>query len=217
MTEGTAYIIGGGGHAHVIASFLDRPVCYVVPEASGPDEMTQQAFFEDIARYRSSPIYIGIGNNAVRRQMFDRLKRLDAQVATCIAPNAWLAPDAEIGEGAVICAGAVIGARASIGENTIINTLSSVDHDCVIGRDTQITAGVTLAGTVRVGENCFFGIKSAVIPGLTIGRDVQVMAGSLIAKSLPDAVLVGGNPARTLRSLADQEAEEPAPPAAAAA
>ena len=101
----------------------------------------------------------------------------------------------------MLCPGVVVNARAVIGANTIINTLSGVDHDCVIGDHTQIAPGVSFGGTVFVGANCFFGIKSAVVPSITIGRDVTVMAGSLVTKDIGDAVQVGGVPARVVKTL----------------
>ena len=86
-------------------------------------------------------------------------------------------------------------------KNTIINTLSSVDHDCVLGALSQVTAGVTFGGGVRTGVNCFFGIKSAVVPNTTIGDKVQLMAGSLIVSDVELNVVMGGNPARLVKRL----------------
>jgi UDP-perosamine 4-acetyltransferase len=199
VSEGLSYIIGSGGHARVIASLLTGEVA-LVAENPEDGQISQAEFFAETERFSGSSVYIGIGANERRRAMFDRLKAANIRVAICIAPNAFVARDAQIGEGAVICAGAVIGSRAYVGQNTIVNTLSSVDHDCILGDDTQITAGVTLGGSVKVGSNCFFGIKSAVIPGVSIGRDVDVMAGALVARSLPDGVVVGGIPARVISS-----------------
>jgi UDP-perosamine 4-acetyltransferase len=112
-----------------------------------------------------------------------------------------VARDAVLGEGVLVCPGAVVNSRAVLGDNTIVNTLSSVDHDCFLGNHSQVTAGVTFGGWVRVGENCFFGVKSAVVPRVTIGNDVVVMAGALVTQSLPDGVLAGGSPARALRRI----------------
>lgn len=198
-----AFIFGAGGHARVIASLLAaQPTFLVVGPEQGPSDMLQDAFFDRLGDFRDADIYIGVGDNAARRQIFDRLKAGGATLANCIAPNAFVAADAQLGEGVVLCPGSVVGSRARIGNNTIINTLSSVDHDCVLGDHSQVTAGVTFGGTVTVGTNCFFGIKSAIIPNRTIGNNVSVMAGSLVVQDVPDDVVVGGNPGRIMRSLA---------------
>ena len=201
MPERRVYIHGAGGHAHVIASLLDASPTFVVPEPQGQDQMRDVEFFDRIEEFRGSDIYIGIGDGADRRRIFERHRSLGVKVATCVAPNAFVARDAVLGEGVLLCPGAVVNARAVLGDNTIVNTLASVDHDCVLGSHSQLTAGVNFGGWVRVGENCFFGIKSAVLPRLTVGDGVVVMAGALVTQSLPDGVMVGGSPARVLRHL----------------
>lgn len=196
-----SYIYGNGGHARVIASLIDAEVVFLVDgETQAQNEMSQRIFQENIAAHKGD-IYIGIGANAARTRIFEKLCSLGRLPAICVAPNAFVAHDASIAPGAVICAGAVVGSRARIGKNTIVNTLSSVDHDCVLGDHTQVTVGVTLCGAVTVGENCFFGVKSAVFPNLSIGDNSQIMAGSLVVRAVPNDVVVGGNPAQLVRKL----------------
>jgi sugar O-acyltransferase (sialic acid O-acetyltransferase NeuD family) len=201
VAERKIFIHGAGGHAHVIASLLDGQPTFVVPAPQGADQMQDLEFFQRIEEFRGSDIYIGIGDGADRRRIFERHRSLGVRVATCVARNAFVARDAVLGEGVLVCPGSVVNSRAVLGDNTIVNTLSSVDHDCVLGSHSQMTAGVTFGGWVRVGEGCFFGIKSAVVPRVVIGNEVVVMAGALVTQSLPDRVLAGGNPARPLRQL----------------
>jgi len=87
------------------------------------------------------------------------------------------------------------------GNNTIVGTLSSIDHDCVLGDNSQVTTGVTFGGNVTAGENCFFGKKSAVIPKVNIGDNTIIMAGSVVYKSIPENVMVGGNPVRLIKKM----------------
>lgn len=196
-----AYIYGNGGHARVIASFLDADVTFLVEgPAMAADEMSQHVMQDNIADF-AGDIYIGIGANGPRTRIFHLLTELGRPPAACVAPTAFVARDATLGAGALICAGAVVGAGTRIGANTIVNTLSSVDHDCRVGDHSQITVGVTIGGTVTIGENCFFGMKSAVLPNVTIGNNVQVRAGSVVTKSVPEDVLVGGIPASLVRRL----------------
>lgn len=194
----TCYIFGAGGHARVIASFLSAEPVFVVFKPTEADQMSEDFFFENLP---AGDVYIGIGSNKVRSKVAERLRLHQIKMPPCIAPTAFIARDATIDDGAVICAGAVIGSRAHIGRDTIVNSLSSVDHDCVLGQTSQVTAGVTFGGDVKVGENCFFGVKSAVIPGISIGDNVQVMAGSVVVSNVSSNVLVGGNPARQVRCL----------------
>ena len=199
-----AYIFGAGGHARVIASFLDVAPVFVVQSLEGQAALPASMMSED-DYFRELPLgdaYLGIGANAARDLCASRLRAAKVNMPPCIAPTAFVARDAEIESGAVIGAGAVIGSRALIGRDTIVNTLSSVDHDCILGALSQVTVGVTFGGGVRVGANCFFGMKSGVFPNRIIGDNVQVMAGSLISTDVEPNVMMGGNPAQLVKRIA---------------
>jgi sugar O-acyltransferase (sialic acid O-acetyltransferase NeuD family) len=199
LTERVAIIVGKGGHAHVVASLLPHArIRFMVQDDPGPDDIAQADFFAG-PPMADADYYIGIGDNDVRRSYFNRFKALGLAVANCIAPNAWIATNAALGEGLFLGPGAVVGARARIGDNVIVNTLSSVDHDCDIGDDTQITPGVSLGSFVVTGRSCYLGMKSCLIPRVTLGERVVVMAGSLVVRDAPDGVMLGGAPARIMR------------------
>lgn len=198
-----AYIFGGGGHARVIASFLDVAPVFVVRKSDSDARLPGSIMLDD-DYFRDLPpgdAYVGIGDNAARQACASRLRAAGVNMPACAAPTAFIARDAEIGSGAVIGAGAVIGSRARIGADAIVNTHSSVDHDCVLGALSQVTAGVTFGGGVRAGANCFFGVKSAVIPNKTIGDNVHIVAGSLVIADVESNVVMGGNPARLVKRL----------------
>jgi sugar O-acyltransferase (sialic acid O-acetyltransferase NeuD family) len=196
------FVFGAGGHARVIASLISADeIAFVVPEPVAADQIAEAMFFERIDDFAAADIYLGIGDNAIRRRIFERLIGLGVIPAICVAPNAFVARTASLGPGAVVCPGGAVMDRARLGANVIVNTLSGVDHDCVIGDHSQITAGVTLGGTVTLGERCFLGIKSAVLPNLRLGDNVTVMAGSLVVNDIGDNVMVGGSPARIVRNL----------------
>ncbi|MDA3849690.1 MAG: DapH/DapD/GlmU-related protein [Spirochaetaceae bacterium] len=42
---------------------------------------------------------------------------------------------------------------------------------------------------------------AVVLPGVTIGENVVVAAGAVVTKDIPDNVVVGGNPARILKTI----------------
>lgn len=198
-----AYIIGSGGHGHVIASIINNKYdnIYFADNISMSTNINQSYFFSNINIYRDGDIFIGIGDNINRIKIYEQLISLGITPANCIAEYAFIAHDAIIGNGVVICPGCVIGARAIIGNNTIVNTLSSVDHDCVLGDNSQITAGVTFGGAVKAGKNSFFGIKSAVLPKISVGDNSIIMAGSIVYKDVPRNVVAGGNPARVIKNI----------------
>ena len=88
---------------------------------------------------------------------------------------------------------------AHIGANTIINTCSSVDHDCDVGDHVSIAAGARLSGGVNVGPGAFIGTGAVIIHDLTIGEGAVIAAGAVVVDNVEPGGFVGGVPARSLR------------------
>lgn len=60
-------------------------------------------------------------------------------------------------------------------------------------------------GKVVIKDNVYIGNNCLIMPGVTIGSNVLVAAGSVVTKSVPNGVVVGGNPAKVLSSIDDFE------------
>ena len=52
---------------------------------------------------------------------------------------------------------------------------------------------------IVIGERCFIGGNAVIGPGVTIGDGVVVAACAVVLRSVPDACVVAGNPARVVR------------------
>ena len=58
-------------------------------------------------------------------------------------------------------------------------------------------------GKIKVGSYSFVGDSSLILPGVVIGKDCIVAAGSVVTKSVPDGMMVAGNPARIIGKTED--------------
>lgn len=56
-------------------------------------------------------------------------------------------------------------------------------------------------GKIKIGNNCFIGARAFIMPGVEIGDNTIVGAGSLVTKSFPANVVIGGNPAKIICTL----------------
>jgi acetyltransferase-like isoleucine patch superfamily enzyme len=56
-------------------------------------------------------------------------------------------------------------------------------------------------GKVTIRENAWICIGAIICPGVMIGRNVVVAAGGVVTKDVPDNVMVGGNPARIIKTI----------------
>lgn len=112
-------------------------------------------------------------------------------------------------------------AGVEMGTNNFIGSAfwSSEPYLIKIGSHCQITAGTHIHthgggnsvraiyplfdcfGKVVIGDYVYLGTGTQIMPGVTIGNNVLVAAGSIVTKSVPDNVVVGGNPARIICTI----------------
>jgi acetyltransferase-like isoleucine patch superfamily enzyme len=62
--------------------------------------------------------------------------------------------------------------------------------------------GVT-AKPIVIGRNVWIAAGATIIGGVTVGENSVVAAGSVVTKDVPPDMLVGGNPAQIIRSIAE--------------
>ncbi len=143
-------------------------------------------------------VFVGIGNNHIRRELSELLISYGAKLATLIHPTAYVSDGATIEQGSIVMPKAVVNIGSVIGRGAIINTGATVDHDCTLGEYVHISPGANLAGEVFVGEWTWVGIGACVRQGITIGKDSIVGAGSVVVQDISDNVTVVGNPAKLM-------------------
>lgn len=87
-----------------------------------------------------------------------------------------------------------------------------IGNNCLIGPDVGVyTAGHRLQPEGRVfdgygmpvtiGNDVWIGGHSTILPGVTIGDGAVVAAGAVVIKDVPSRTLVGGNPARLIKTI----------------
>jgi UDP-perosamine 4-acetyltransferase len=141
-----------------------------------------------------------VADSTKRAQIFDKFRGLGYRFATIVHPSAVVSKHAEISEGAQIMAGVVVQPGARLGLNCIINTCASIDHDCNIGDHVHIAPGVTLSGGVIIASRAHVGTGATVIQGVRVGEKAIVGAGAVVIRDVPDAFVVVGVPAQTIKS-----------------
>jgi acetyltransferase-like isoleucine patch superfamily enzyme len=59
--------------------------------------------------------------------------------------------------------------------------------------------GVSRKG-IKIGKNCWIGSKVTILDGVEIGDSCIVAAGAVVNKSFPSNSVIGGVPAKILKS-----------------
>ena len=202
-TSKAVVMIGGGGHARVVATLLrhgDYNVLGLTVPDSGADETHRfglKILGNDAAIDHLRPGYVGLAmgvgqgyqktdagyvKSGLRRKIIDKYKKLGFYFPPLVHPSAIIEKDVVIGEGAQIMAGVVLQPGVTIGDFCVVNTGSTIDHDCTLGDHGFIAPGVTMCGSVTTGENVFIGASAVVPEGRAIPQDAFLPAGKVYGK-----------------------------------
>ena len=197
-------ILGAGGHAKVVAdiallmnkweniAFLDdKKKINPIGDIPIIGKLKDYTLLKNKYQYA----FVAIGNNKLRFEWFERLSNEGFIIPTLIHPFSAVSKFTSIGQGTVIMGGVVINPNAKIGRACIINTSSSIDHDCLLADSVHISPGVHIGGTVNIGENTWACLGSSIINNVNIGSNVIIAAGAAVINSVPDNVMVTGIPA----------------------
>ncbi|MFY7813820.1 MAG: acyltransferase [Chryseobacterium taeanense] len=115
-----------------------------------------------------------------------------------------------------------IGEKIKIGNNVGIGEFAylggsgglEIGDECIVGQylschpenhnyedlETSIRhQGVNRKG-IKIGKNCWIGSKVTILDGVEIGNGCILAAGSVITKSFPDNSIIGGVPAKLLKT-----------------
>lgn len=113
------------------------------------------------------------------------------------------------------------GYNIHVGENfyanfncTILDVCEvTIGDNCFIAPNVQIytathpinpivrNTGAEYGKPIKIGHNVWIGGNAIINPGVTIGDNVVVASGAIVTKNVPDNVIVGGNPAKVIRTI----------------
>jgi acetyltransferase-like isoleucine patch superfamily enzyme len=111
------------------------------------------------------------------------------------------------------------GKHTKIGKNVFINMncvfldlggITIEDNVLIAPKVSLLSEGHPLAlesrqslvpGHIHIKKNAWIGAGATILPGVTVGENSVVAAGAVVSKDVPDNTVVGGIPAKILKSI----------------
>ncbi|RCV23840.1 hypothetical protein SEVIR_5G035000v4 [Setaria viridis] len=136
-----------------------------------------------------------------------------------VAPSASLIGDVQVGPGASIWYGCVlrgdanniqIGSGTNIQDNSLVHVaksnLSGKVFPTIIGENVTVGHSAVLQGCT-IEDEAFVGMGATLLDGVIVEKHGMVAAGALVRQNtrIPSGEVWGGNPAKFLRKLTDDE------------
>ncbi|MCR2806591.1 acyltransferase [Paenibacillus soyae] len=112
-----------------------------------------------------------------------------------------------------INAGAVVTGKVKLGDAVRIATYASMygfNHGFASVDVPIFRQPLTFAG-IEIGDDVWIGAHAVILDGVTVGSHSIVAAGAVVTKDVPPYSIVGGNPAKVIRSRLEEKTKESAP------
>jgi UDP-N-acetylbacillosamine N-acetyltransferase len=188
------YIYGASGHGLVVEDIARA--CGYQEILFIDDNHVKYPKFSDFDVKNEIPIVIGIGDNKIRADIFDKIEKFGMKIITLIHPSAVISKSAIIDKGTVIMPNVIVNAYTKIGMGCIINSGAVIEHENNIHNFVHVSPNASLAGNVSILDSAHIGIAAVVRQEIKIGEHTLIGAGSVVVQNIPSFSVAYGNPCK---------------------
>lgn len=138
---------------------------------------------------------IGVGEPALRRDIFVYLEVRGANMMNLVHPWTAICPSAKMGAGNVFQRGCTVYANAIIGNGNYINGAANLSHDAQIGDFNFLAPYSIVLGGGSIGNLNHLGPHSVILEHARMGDNNSLAPGSTLYKGCKNNLRLSGNPA----------------------
>ncbi|MDI7659363.1 acetyltransferase [Cronobacter universalis] len=190
-------LIGGGGHASVVADILKQQGRDIIAIIS-PNVFSKCSIFnnidifekdEEILRFNPAQVVLvnAIGvlpGKHIRKKINEYYLEKGYHFESVVSDGAYISPYAKLKPGVQIFTGAIIQAGVIIEDHTIINSGAVIEHDCYIGKYNFVAPRAVICGQCKTEEDVFIGANATVVQSIHLNQGVIIGANALVTKDI---------------------------------
>jgi sugar O-acyltransferase (sialic acid O-acetyltransferase NeuD family) len=139
-----------------------------------------------------------LSNSHIKESLDQKIYKWGLKPCNLIHPSCVISNNVEFGKSLWFAPGVIVNSGSKIGNGAVLNTATTIDHDCKIEDYVNISPGCHLSGRTRIKKHTFLGTGVITIPDITIGKNCVVGAGSVIINDINDNSKVVGVPGRII-------------------
>jgi acetyltransferase-like isoleucine patch superfamily enzyme len=151
-------------------------------------------------RGRGSKIYHSVRMDTPPYRKFSLGRRSVVESYACInnaVGDVIIGDHTRIGLHCTVIGPVTIGCHVNLAQGITITALNHSFEDTAKRIDEQ---GITTKQVI-IGDDVWIGTNAVILPGVTVGCHSVVAAGAVVTKDVPDYCIVGGVPAKVIKSL----------------
>lgn len=220
MTVSKIVIFGCSGHARVIVDILESNSLYELVGFIDDNSCVGSKILDYkiigntlslpllMKEYNFSKGVIGIGDNFIRSKVATFIENnvSNFEFVNCIHPSATLTNYCQFGVGNVIMPGVSVNSSSIVANHCILNTNSSLDHDCQMDDFSCLAPNSAVGGNSSIGRFSYVGLGASVFHNVSIGENCIIGGGSLVNRNTQTDSIYYGIPAKFIsnRKLGDK-------------
>ena len=180
-------IIGAGGHGQCCMTIAERMKIFDKISFLDDDERYELSDIvvgkiEDLDKFVNDydSVFVAIGNNEVRKKLYDKARFLGYKLPILIDPNASVSKYCYIGEGSVIFPCAVLETNCHVAKGCIISSNTTINREAYISDYVSIHSNSVIRKRAHIGESTLIEGRCVISPDIIIKPYSYISEGRVV-------------------------------------